>query len=95
MKGVYLLLDRVVSQGSDLELTIFLPADVIDGPRVVVCASASVVRVENWIEEGSARVGVGAIIQRYELVQKKASPTSSPKASSRCIVAAQRPCWPG
>lgn len=72
-RGVYLLLDRAVSENSDFDLTMALPTEVAGGPGVFVRAVGKVVRTEEWTEEGSRRVGVGAMLQRYEIVRNEAT----------------------
>jgi hypothetical protein len=64
-----LLLDRAVSQDSDFDLTMVLPTEVAGGAGVFVRAVGKIVRVEEWTEEGSLRVGIGAMIRRYEIVR--------------------------
>jgi hypothetical protein len=68
-RGVYLLLDRAVTQNSDFDLTMTLPTEVSGGSGVFVRAIGKVVRIEEWTEEGAPRVGVGAMIRRYEIVR--------------------------
>jgi hypothetical protein len=70
-RGVYLLLDRAVTPNSHFHLTMTLPTEVAGGAGVFVRAVGKVVRVEEWTEEGNSRVGVGAMIQRYEIVRNQ------------------------
>ena len=70
-RGVYVLLDRAVHQDGDIDLTMTLPAEVTGGAGVFVRALGRVVRVEEWTEDGSPRVGIGAIIRRYEIVRNQ------------------------
>lgn len=68
-RGVYLLLDRTVTQNSDFDLTMTLPTEMAGGAGVFVRAVGKVVRIEEWTEEGRPRVGIGAMIRRYEIVR--------------------------
>ena len=72
-RGVYLLLDRAVSRDNDFDLTMVLPTEV-GGSGVFVRAVGKVVRLEEWTEDGSLRVGVAAMIRRYEIVRNDAMP---------------------
>jgi len=71
-RGVYLLLDRTVSQDSYFDFTMVLPTEATGGAGVFVRAVGKVVRVEEWTEEGNPRIGVGAMIRRYEIVRNEA-----------------------
>lgn len=69
-RGVYLLLfDQVVPRNGEFDLTMALPIAVAGGAGVFVRALARVVRVEEWTEGGSPRVGIAAVIRRYEIVR--------------------------
>ena len=70
-RGVYLLLDRSVTENSEFDLTMTLPTEDTRGAGVFVRAVGTVVRVEEWTEEGSRRVGVGAVIRRYEIIRNE------------------------
>jgi len=72
-RGVYLFLDRAVSQDSDFDLTMVLPTEVAGGGGVLVRAVGKVVRVEEWTAEGSQHVGIGAMIRRYEIVRNEST----------------------
>ena len=71
-RGVYLVLDHAVGQNSDFDLTMVLPTEVAGGTGVFVRALGKVVRVEEWTEDGSPRVGIGFMIRRYEIIRNEA-----------------------
>jgi len=70
-RGVYFVVSNDVSAGAELDLTMTLPAEVTGGTEVFIRAMGKVVRVEkrSESEEGSPRVGVAALIERYEIVR--------------------------
>ena len=68
-RGVYFLLDNNLIPGAELDFTMTLPAEVTGGTEVFVRAIGKVVRVENRPETGDQRVGVAAIIERYEIIR--------------------------
>jgi c-di-GMP-binding flagellar brake protein YcgR len=72
-RGVYLVVDNDVNAGAELDLTVTLPAEVTGGSEVLIRAMGTVVRVEKWPEDGHQRVGVAAVIQRYEIVRSESA----------------------
>ena len=50
-------------------MTLTLPAEVTRGSEVFIRAMGKVVRVDKRPENGSTRVGVAAVIERYEIVR--------------------------
>jgi PilZ domain len=68
-RGVYFVLDQDMEAGSELDLTLTLPAEITHGSEVFVRAIGKVVRVERRMEDGSSRMGVAAIIERYDIVR--------------------------
>jgi PilZ domain len=73
-RGVYLILDRAVSRDTDVDLTMVLPTDNSGGTGVFVRSIGRVVRVEEWSQDGGRRVGVAAVIRRYEIVRNDPAP---------------------
>jgi hypothetical protein len=55
--------------GSDLDITLTLPAEITNGTDVFVRAQGKVVRVERRVEEGEPRMGVAAVIERYDIIR--------------------------
>lgn len=68
-RGVYFVLDRDLDAGSELDITLTLPAEVTHGSEVFVRALGKVVRVERRMEDGNARMGVAAVIERYDIIR--------------------------
>jgi c-di-GMP-binding flagellar brake protein YcgR len=68
-RGVYFVLDQDLEAGSELDITLTLPAEVTHSSEVFVRALGKVVRVERRMEDSSARMGVAAVIERYEIIR--------------------------
>jgi hypothetical protein len=71
-RGVFFYLDRAVSEGTKLEVTLTFPPHVTLTDPVRIRFSARVVRVEN--SDPSARVGTAAVIENYEFLHANGSP---------------------
>lgn len=72
-RGLYFVIDRDVIAGSALDIMLTLPSEMTHGDEVLVKASGKVVRVESRMEDGSARQGVAAIIERYDIMRGAAT----------------------
>jgi len=72
-RGLYFAVDQNLESGSQLDITLTLPAEITHGSEVFVRALGKVVRVERRIEDGSARMGVAAVIERYDIIRGKAA----------------------
>ena len=70
--GVYFLLESELTPGAELDLTMTLPAEVTGGTEVFIRATGKVVRVEKGPEKNSDRLGVAAVIERYDIVRSEA-----------------------
>lgn len=68
-RGVYFTIDHDFGAGAELDMTLTLPAEVTRGSEVFIRAMGKVVRVDKRPENGSTRVGVAAVIERYEIVR--------------------------
>ena len=68
-RGLFFVIDRDMDAGSELDITLTLPAEITNGTDVLIRAQAKVVRVERRIEEGEPRMGVAAVIERYDIVR--------------------------
>ena len=71
-RGVFFYLDRPVSAGTKLDVTLTFPPHVTLTDAVRVRFSAHVIRVENPLP--SARVGIAALIENYEFLRSNGSP---------------------
>ena len=68
-KGLYFVIERDLEAGSALDLTLTLPGEITHGSDVCVRAQGKVGRVERRLEEGQQRMGVAAVIERYDIVR--------------------------
>ena len=72
-RGLYFVVDQRMESGSPLDITLTLPSEITRGSDVFVRASGRVIRVENRMEDGSARMGVAAVIERYDIIRGEAA----------------------
>jgi c-di-GMP-binding flagellar brake protein YcgR len=72
-KGLYFVIDQDVRAGSNLDIMLTLPREMTNGEEVLVKASGKIVRVESRIEDGDERLGVAAVIERYDIMRGQAS----------------------
>jgi c-di-GMP-binding flagellar brake protein YcgR len=68
-RGLYFVVGQNLEAGSELDITLTLPAEITRGGDVLVRAQGKVVRVEPRLEDGESRLGVAAIIERYDIVR--------------------------
>ena len=68
-RGLYFVLSQEMEAGSELDIMLTLPAEITHGSDVFVRAQGKVVRVEKRMEEGEQRLGIAAIIERYDIVR--------------------------
>src|ERR1700688_3106252 len=73
-RGVYFTIDQDLGAGAELEITLTLPSEVTRGSEVFIRAMGKVVRVDKKAENGSSRVGVAAVIERYEIIRNEPTP---------------------
>jgi len=72
-RGVYFTLEDDPGPGTELDITLTLPSEVTRGSEVFIRAMGKVVRVDKKPENGSSRVGVAAVIERYEIVRTEST----------------------
>jgi hypothetical protein len=72
-RGLYFVIDQNLEAGSELDITLTLPAEVTHGTEVLVRALGKVLRVERRMEDGNARMGVAAVIERYDIIRGEAA----------------------
>lgn len=72
-RGLYFVIDQNMEAGSELDLTLTLPSEVTHGSEVFVRALGKVVRIEQRIEDGNSRMGVAAVIERYDIIRGEAA----------------------
>lgn len=72
-RGLYFTIDDGLGAGAELDITLTLPSEVTRGSEVFIRAMGKVVRVDKKPENGSGRIGVAAVIERYEIVRTESS----------------------
>jgi len=72
-RGLYFVIQQDLTTGSELDITLTLPAEITHGTEVFVRSLGKVVRVERRTEDGSARLGVAAVIERYDIIRGEAA----------------------
>ena len=72
-RGLYFVVDQNMESGSQLDITLTLPAEITHGSEVLIRALGKVVRVERRMEDGNARMGVAAVIERYDIIRGEAA----------------------
>jgi hypothetical protein len=75
-RGVYFLIDRQLEAGSTLDFMLTLPAEITQGTEVFIHAQGKVVRVEEKPGETEGRVGVAAIIEKYDIIRTEPAATA-------------------
>jgi hypothetical protein len=70
---LYFVVEQNLEAGSELDITLTLPAEITHGTEVFVRALGKVVRVENRSEDGDNRMGVAAVIERYDIIRGEAA----------------------
>lgn len=71
-RGIYFTSQEHLAEGDDFEFSLTLPTEGTGGAEVSVEAEARVVRVERKHRTEAQRLGVAAVIERYEIVRSKA-----------------------
>jgi len=72
-RGLYFVVNQNMESGSQLDITLTLPAEITHGTEVFVRALGKVVRVERRMEDGDARMGIAAVIERYDIIRGEAA----------------------
>ncbi len=72
-RGLYFVVEQNLEAGSAVDLTLTLPAEVTHGTEAFVRALGRVVRVERRTEDGNERMGVAAVIERYDIIRGEAA----------------------
>ena len=70
-RGLYFVVGQELAAGSELDITLTLPGEITHGSDVLVRAQGKVVRVEPRLEDGETRMGVAAVIERYDIVRRE------------------------
>lgn len=72
-RGLYFVIEQDMEAGSELDITLTLPAEITHGTEVFVRALGRVVRVERHVDDGTLRMGVAAVIERYDIIRGEAA----------------------
>jgi hypothetical protein len=75
-RGLYFVIEQDLEAGSELDLTVTLPPEITHGEEVFVRAAGKVVRVDPRTAARNMRLGVAAIIERYDIVRGDEAPES-------------------
>ena len=78
-RGLFFVIGKDMEAGSDLDITLTLPAEIINGTDVFVRAQGKVVRVERRIEEGLPKMGIAAVIERYDIIRGESGRVGRPE----------------
>lgn len=70
-QGLYFTLDSGLKAGSELDLTMTLPAELTGGIQVFIRSIGKVVRVDKLSVYCDQPIGVAVEIKRYEIVRKE------------------------
>jgi PilZ domain len=68
-RGLYFVVEQDMQAGSELDITLTLPSEMTHGSEVFVKAAGKVVRVEPRTAARNMRLGVAAVIERYDIVR--------------------------
>jgi len=72
-RGLYFVVAHEMEAGSEVDITLTLPAHITRGGDVFVRAQGKIVRVERRLEDGETRQGVAAVIERYDIMRGEAA----------------------
>jgi hypothetical protein len=75
-RGMYFIIEQDLQAGSELDITLTLPAEITHGSEVFVKAAGKVVRIDPRSEARNMRLGVAAVIERYDIVRGENAPTN-------------------
>jgi hypothetical protein len=69
--GVYFTVNQKLSPGAEIHITLTMPSEVSRGSDVSIRARGRVVRVDKKPAVSSFRIGVAAVIERFEIIRTK------------------------
>lgn len=73
-RGVYFTIEENLAPGSEVDFMLTLPAEITRGTEVFIRAHGKVVRIDKQ-DDGSSRLGVAAVIEKYDII--RAEPSSA------------------
>src|SRR5260221_12801704 len=68
-RGLYFVIDQDVRAGAELDIMLTLRREMTNGDEALGKASGKIVRAEKPVEDGNARQGRAAVIQRYDIMR--------------------------
>jgi hypothetical protein len=68
-RGVYFIMQKELSPGTEVDFTLTLPAEITRGSEVFVRAHGRVVRVDKQRDDDHETIGVAAVIERYDIIR--------------------------
>lgn len=68
-RGVYFTIDENLAPEAELDFMLTLPAEITRGTEVFIRARCKVVRVDRKQDDGRERLGVAAVIQKYDIIR--------------------------
>jgi hypothetical protein len=68
-RGVYFVIAEEMAPGAELDFTLTLPAEITRGTEVFIRAHGKVVRVDRVRDDGSQRLGIAAVIEKYDIIR--------------------------
>ena len=74
-QGLYFTSDQRIAVGTRFNFSLSLPTELTHDSDIVIDAQARVVRVVEKPENVLKRVGIAALIERYNIIQAKPSTT--------------------
>jgi hypothetical protein len=72
-RGVYFIMEKELSAGTEIDFTLTLPAEITRGTEVFVRAHGRVVRVDRKQDDAHDLSGVAAVIERYDIIRGEAA----------------------
>lgn len=72
-RGLYFVIAQDLEAGSEIDITLTLPPEITHGTEVFVRALGKVIRVERRMEDDNTRLGVAAVIERYDIIRGHAA----------------------
>jgi hypothetical protein len=74
-RGLYFVIGQDLDAGSELDITLTLPAEITRGTEVFVRAHGRVIRVDKRSDDDHETIGVAAVIERYDIIRGEGSHT--------------------
>lgn len=68
IRGIYFTTDHELLPGWEFDFTTRIPADLTQGREVLIRARGKVVRAEKEKADDHVRVGIAAVMEKYEFV---------------------------